>query len=261
MKKYSIVSIVILIIMLIIGFTILNTFKPKKEINSISLLEYGYGDGRMINGDVLYKLECDDKCLLFSKLEKYSDDEVFTTEISKDDYSKILKTLQDNNVSSWDGFNKSNKHVLDGTSYHFKVVTNDNVTVFASGYMKYPKHFKETINKILDIFDKANDKIFFKLLDHDNYKNFNIDNITKVIDDFYGEGGVDTKEYTNKKDIENLYQRFNQYELGIETKMSCEDNTHIYKFIMNNGKEYIIEEECNMIVLNNKRYIPRYIKK
>lgn len=235
-----------------------NVFKSKKEINSIKSLEYGYSDGWHMYGNVLYSLKCDDKCILKSKLSGYPEEEVFEVELSGYDIDNIIKILQDNNVGSWDGFNKSDKNVLDGTSFHFKVVTKDGTDIYASGYMKYPNNYRTVIDGIVSIFDKANDSLCFKLFDHENYKGFDINNVSKVVEDFYGEGGIETKEYTEKEDIDKLYERFSHYKLGIETKQACEDNTKKYRFIMKDGKEYIIEQECDWIVLDGKRYIYSY---
>ncbi len=233
-------------------------FSPKKEINSIKLIEYGYGDGRTIYGHTKYTLKCDDKCILTSKLDGFPDEEVFVVEIGDSDVDKIIKLFNEYNVASWDGFRKSDKYVLDGTSFSFNVETKDGQKIYASGYMKWPKNYREVIDGMVSIFEKANDTLSFMLFDHENYKGFDVRNVVKVIDDFYGEGGVETKEYTEEKDINSLYERFNHYKLGIETNQACEDNTHKYRFIMKDGKEYVIEVECDWIVLDGKRYIYRY---
>ena len=233
-------------------------FRPKKEINSIKSIEYGYGDGRTIYGHTKYSLKCGDKCILTTKYDGFPDDEVFVVEVNDKDIDKLLKIFQDNDVASWDGFDKSDSYVLDGTSFSFRVETRDNQKIYASGYMKWPKNFRKVIGEMVSIFDTLNDKLSFMLFDHEYYKGFDVKNVTKVIDDFYGEGGLNSNEYTEEIDINRFYERFSRYKLGIETKQACEDNTHKYRFIMKDGKEYIIEEECNWIVLDGKRYIPRY---
>jgi hypothetical protein len=252
------VILIIIVGGIIIMFLGNKIIKSKKEINSIKLIEYGYGDGRTIYGHTSYTLKCDDKCILTTKYDGFPDEEVFVVEIDKNDIDKIIKLFQDNNVASWDGFSKSDKNVLDGTSFSFRVETKDNQKISASGYMKWPKNYREVVDGMVSIFDSANDKLSFMLYDHEKYKGFEKKNISKVIDEFYGEGGVETKEYTEENDINRLYDRFSRYKLGIETKQACEDNTHKYRFIMKDGNEYIIEEECDWIVLDGKRYIYRY---
>ncbi|MCL1907538.1 MAG: hypothetical protein FWG08_06480 [Propionibacteriaceae bacterium] len=54
----------------------------------------------------------------------------------------IEQIMADHNIYSWDGFNKSDKAILDGYSFGL-VAEFDNSTVVASGYMKYPKNYHE----------------------------------------------------------------------------------------------------------------------
>lgn len=259
MKKYLfiILAVIVLLIIIILLFVLKNK-NNKKEINSIKELEYKVNDGRNIYGDIIYNLKCDDKCILSSKLDGYNDDEFFEVEISNDDYNKILKILRDYNVGSWDGFKKSDKHVLDGKSYTFEVVTKDNQRIYASGYMAYPKNYNVVIEKLKEIFDKANDSLCIDLFSHDKYKGFDIKNVSKVIEEFYGEGGLEKTEYDSNEKIMEIYNKYKDLKIGIETKSACEDNTVIYRFIMNDGKEYTIENECDWIVLDNKNYVTFY---
>ena len=265
MKKYLLVIIVIIVIIIIgigIYFVCTNNkgdemFK-KKEINSIKELEYSASDGRTINAGIHFILKCDDKCILYSKYEECPEDEKIEVEVDKKYIDSLVDLFNKYNVSKWDGFNKSDKYVLDGTSYSFKVVTKDDVKVYASGYMKYPKNYREVINKMIEIFDEINDQVCFKLFSHENYKGFDIDNVSKVIEEFYGEGGLETKEYTEKNEIQTIYNRYDNYKIVGETKQSCVDNTKVYKFIMKDGKEYKIEQECEWIIINNKRYLYTY---
>ena len=257
MKKIFILFIFLIIVFLVVFFMFKGVFN-KKEINSIKELAYDFSDGRSMFGKVSYHLICNDKCILSSKLDGYPDDELFEVEMNREDVDKILKLLQENRAGSWDGFNKADSRVLDGKSYNFKVFTQDNQTVSVHGYMAYPRRFNETIKQIVEIFDKANDTLCFDLLEHENYKGFKEEDVTKVIEEFYGEGGVSTKEYNTKEEIEGIVNRFKKIKLGIETKRSCVDNTKIYRFIMKDGKEYMIEEECDWFVLDQKNYISFY---
>ena len=261
MKKVIISIIIVIILIVIISILIFMYMRggSVKTIDSIKELEYRISDGRSMNASIYYDLKCDDKCILTSKLYGYPEDKVFEVELSDEDISNIIKLLQDNNVVKWDGFNGSARGVLDGTSFYFKVVTKDNVIIDASGYMKYPRNYKTVIDELEKIFDKANDKERFLLFDHEYYKGFDINNVTKVIEEFYGEGGLEKKEYTEQSEIQNFYERFKRYKLGLESDMACDDNTQIFRFIMKDGKEYKIEIECSdIVIINNKRYLFNY---
>jgi hypothetical protein len=97
-------------------------------------------------------------------------------------------------------------------------------------------------------------EINIKLLDHNYYKELKIEDVNKIEISKYTEGGVETKEITDKDEILNTYNSFKNIILTEETQMACEDTTTIYKFITND-KEYKIEKECNWFVINNKRYL------
>ena len=80
-------------------------------------LEYVLHDGRNMFGTIKYKIECNDKCILKTKLSGYTDEEYTEVEIDKEQMNKILEILKRYNVQKWDGFNKADKHVLDGKDF------------------------------------------------------------------------------------------------------------------------------------------------
>ncbi|MBQ6477539.1 MAG: hypothetical protein IJI43_03805 [Bacilli bacterium] len=93
------------------------------------------------------------------------------------------------------------------------------------------------------------------LFDNEYYKNLDIKNISKVEIYKATEGGVETEEITYKEEIKNIYNDWKNVRLIKETEMACEDNTVIYTFVMNNGKTYNVEKECDWLIVNQKRYL------
>ena len=256
--KDIIIIIAIIIAILLIIFLILKNRKSEiKEIKGMKELEYVLHDGRNMFGTIKYKIECNDKCILKTKLSGYTDEEYTEVEIDKEQMNKILEILKRYNVKKWDGFNKADKHVLDGKNFEFILITDDNKKIRAEGYMKYPNGFKDCINELKKVFNDINSKIYINLLEDDYYKGLKLEDITKIIKERYTEGGLTSEDITDQNEINNKYDYFNKLVLTKESNRACEDNTTRYRIITKN-KEYIVEEECDNIVLNNKRYHNKY---
>ena len=93
------------------------------------------------------------------------------------------------------------------------------------------------------------------IMNLDNYKEITIDNIKNIEIIKYTEGGVDKNNIENREDIAKTYNYLNNKKIGKETTMECVDNTTIYIINLNNGINKKIELKCNILILNNKRYI------
>lgn len=151
MKKFAIIIIVILVVALLAIFFI--NFTRNKEISDLKSLRFYYTRGYAMNSDVSYELSCNDKCTLKYKPYGVPLEDTKFVEIEYSDVRRILAILNQYNVASWDGFSSSDKDVLDGDSFNFYVTTsNDGIS--ASGYMKYPKHYKEVRDGLENIFNE-----------------------------------------------------------------------------------------------------------
>ena len=93
------------------------------------------------------------------------------------------------------------------------------------------------------------------VLEHDYYKGLTLEDIVSVEKIFYGEGGEESKSYTEQEDIERIYNKWKNTKLGKETKQACEDNTTVYIFKLKDNATISIEQECDWIIINNKRYL------
>ena len=254
MKNIYIYIIIVITIVVVCFFLFRNGFS-KKKINSIKELDYSIYSGSIMNGNIYYKLKCDNKCILESKLFGFGEDEFISIEVDSKSIDEIIDVLNEVNVYAWNGFNKSNKNVLDGSSYSFNLIT-DKDTITAHGYMAYPKNFSITLKKICAVFDKLNQKTYTRLFDLDMYKDFNINNVSKVIIDENGE----VKESSEKEEINRIYNRFkNQYLTKENTNEIDNDYIYKYSFIMNNGDKYEIVEQYDYLVVDGKRYYNTYI--
>ena len=85
-------------------------------------------------------------------------------------------------------------------------------------------------------------------------KDFDLNDVTSVEYVRYTEGGDNRVIYTEKNDIERLYNAVKDIKIGKETSMACEDNTTVYIFNMKDNKTVAVEIECDWVVIGNTRY-------
>jgi len=62
--------------------------------------------------------------------------------------------LRAHNVLAWDGFAKSDPHMLDGTSFSLSIAFDDGTTVSARGTNSYPKGLSAAVREIRNLFDR-----------------------------------------------------------------------------------------------------------
>ena len=116
-------------------------FFEDEGIYQINKLEYSYTQGYGINEDVSYKIDCEDDCIIIIKEYGKDEKDSKTIKLTNKDMDKFEKILNKYHILSWRGFSKSDKNVLDGDSFSFRLRYNDDEKLSASGYMMYPSHY------------------------------------------------------------------------------------------------------------------------
>lgn len=96
--------------------------------------------------------------------------------------------------------------------------------------------------------------VYTKLLDYDDYKDIQVDNIDYIEVIRYTEGGDSPKTVTNRTEIENIYDSLSKVKIKGRTNMACEDNTTVYAIHLENGEKKVIEFECDWVIIKGKRY-------
>ena len=155
MKKIYLLPIIIVIILIII-------FRKKgPEITDIKYFNFGYSTGNMMYAYVSYNINLEkNKYIVSIKPTGIPEEKTLKKEINVEEVKKVEEILKKYEVGKWDGFNKSDKNVLDGNSFSlYTRFTNDD-TIDAHGYMKYPKNYKEVREELDKFFmDIYNEKI------------------------------------------------------------------------------------------------------
>ena len=162
--KDKIIWILITIFVLIGLGVILVLTSRSKEISSIKSMHLSYSSGWSAYAYTRYDLEKKDNGY-YVQIKPYGvpDDEVQEVRLTDKQIKDIEAILTKYKVSKWDGFNKSDKGVLDGDSFSFYLHTEDGVDVSASGYMRWPDNYHEVRNALTNIFDplyKYSDKVY-----------------------------------------------------------------------------------------------------
>ena len=125
-------------------------FYDGEGIYQINKLEYTYTSGYEINSDTSYIIDCEDECVLTIKEYGVDEKDIITITLTNKDMDKFENMLNKYHILSWKGFSKSDKNVLDGNSFSFRLRYNDDEKLSANGYMIYPDHYKEFKEKFED---------------------------------------------------------------------------------------------------------------
>lgn len=145
--KPIIIGIIILLVIYIAVVIISVFFKKEKKIEKITCLRFTYSTGYHINAYVIYEINIVDGKYIASVKPTDLDDELKKDyELSKEDVKEIMNKLNEYNVLDWNGFRKVDKNVLDGNSFSIFLRNGDEELVSASGYMMWPKNYREVRN-------------------------------------------------------------------------------------------------------------------
>ena len=150
MKSKTLVIGIILSTILLGG--IMMTWRNHKPIESIKMFRFSYTVSMMMNGYVSYSIECNDKCI--QQVKKLGEEEAEEKIISKERVKELEELLNKYNVSSWNGFNKSDNRVLDGRDFNLSIRLESGESISASGYMMWPKNFHEVEEELKKFFEE-----------------------------------------------------------------------------------------------------------
>lgn len=150
--KIRYLLIILCIVIAVVIFVIMLKKLKKVRINNIKSIEFSYTKGYMINSNVSYKLECGDYCVATICPYGTSCEDAKEFKVDKSVLLEIENILNKYDVISWNGFNKADKNVLDGDSFSINIKMSDGGKIDASGYMMWPKNYREVKEELDKIF-------------------------------------------------------------------------------------------------------------
>ncbi len=154
MKKgiYKYIYLGILIVML---FSFSGCFKRYIEIKDLKYFKYSYSVGYYKDASVSYEIEYkDDKYYFYFKDKGIPEENKKTYTLSEDNIKELIDIFNKHKINKWDGFEKSNKNIMDGNSFTLKIKYNSDKDVYAHGYMVYPSNYREVKTDIENFFNK-----------------------------------------------------------------------------------------------------------
>ena len=155
--KYVIVGIIVIVIGVCCYLLFFNEDKIKVEeleASNIKSFYFGYGGGLSLrDSDVNYELNFEDnKYIAKVKPSGVAEENKLVVEVSKDVVEKLSEIFKKYKVNKWDGFNKSQQNVMDGSSFSLTIRLIDDKSIHASGYMKWPKNYSDVRDEINELF-------------------------------------------------------------------------------------------------------------
>lgn len=152
--KSKLLIILFILIIVFVGLIIF-LYEKKKNLNikDIKSLYFSYTEGYSYEANYVYDLKCNDDCKITIKNKGETIEEAKTYVLEQSKVSQIENILNKYHVGIWDGFNKSNKHVLDGNSFEFYLKMKNGKGVSASGYMEWPKNYDKVKKELISIFN------------------------------------------------------------------------------------------------------------
>ena len=139
MMKTGIFAVIAIIIAIIttLGISKNKPITPTaSNISNIKYFYFTYSNGYAMNAYTKYQID--------EKDGKY--------ELSLEKMKELEIILNQYNVSELNGFNKTDKNVLDGDSFSFSLRMENNKGISASGYMKWPENYKNVVRELETFF-------------------------------------------------------------------------------------------------------------
>ena len=153
------IGILVIIVIMATILTFMIIFRKKVEIKDIKYMHFSYSVGYAMYSNVNYDLEYkNSKYIAKIKPEGIADEDAKEVEVDEKIVIKLEEILKKYDVKSWDGFDKVDKYVLDGNSFSFSLRLKDESSISASGYMKWPKNYREVRKELDDLFMNLYDK-------------------------------------------------------------------------------------------------------
>ena len=140
-----------LLLVIVMGFLTFSLIgcKDKKNFDS-DIVSFRYSEGSGMGSYYEYEINLEKNKYIFKAKGYNGVDLDVEKEISEEQVKKLSKIIDDNDIKSWDGFDKSDKDVMDGHSFSLFIKYKSGESLSAHGYMKYPSNYREASKELED---------------------------------------------------------------------------------------------------------------
>ncbi|MBQ2581234.1 MAG: hypothetical protein II574_06370, partial [Ruminococcus sp.] len=118
-------------------------------LTSLHLGEHGTYMGAGFDYDYRF---ADGKHSITVRLDGVVEEDALTIDVDEEFAQKLMAVIDEYNLRKWDGYSKSDKNVLDGSSFGFSARFDDGASIYASGYECYPKGYAEVSGALGGLF-------------------------------------------------------------------------------------------------------------
>ena len=125
-----------------------------EKIEGIKNLRFIFSSDAIVDGIEIFELTCDDECIVEIKNFGCPYDIAEKKTVSDEQVKEIIDILNKYEVWEWDGFNEYDTNAKDGENFSFSLLTQDDKTIYASGYeKKSPEHYEDVVQELFLIFE------------------------------------------------------------------------------------------------------------
>ena len=150
--KYVLIALAIMVIVVFTALVVIKLNKKTKPINGLTYMHFTYTTGYHMYAYTIYDIEYKDgKYMASIKPTDVPDEEKKEVELSSEVVTNIEKKLTEYKVSKWDGFNESDHGVLDGNSFSFSLKYENEESISAHGYMRWPDNYRDVRNYLDEV--------------------------------------------------------------------------------------------------------------
>ena len=152
--KSKLALILIIIGVVIVLFAFLSGRSKPVKIGKIESFSLSYTTGNTANANVRYALTVENGvCTAAVKPVNVPPEDERTFVVDADFVRELEQILIDNEVGKWNGFDKTDKNVMDGDSFSLYITMADGASVDAHGYMRWPKNYAAVRDAVEALFD------------------------------------------------------------------------------------------------------------
>ncbi|MBE6016532.1 MAG: hypothetical protein E7233_02830 [Lachnospiraceae bacterium] len=123
------------------------------KVSGITSFSYRFTTGNMVNADVFYGLEYKNGNYTATvKPNGEPEQNAKKIKVDKSFEENLRAILEKYKVSKWNGFNKTNKMVLDGNSFYLDIYMEEG-DISAHGYMSWPNGYADFKDEVTVLFE------------------------------------------------------------------------------------------------------------
>lgn len=126
--------------------------EPGGEPMDITAFSFQHG-ASLADECYLFKLTKDGDSVRLYAEELFSGGRIVDTMIEDDVLDQLGELMGTYHVDRWDGFDKNNKHVMDGSSFTLSVTLADGSTISAHGSNAFPDNYSEVSDAIRTMYE------------------------------------------------------------------------------------------------------------